>query len=354
MLVEHLQQPCNAGLALAAAVAVHAGMVFDQGCNCCKPPTDSSGFDSGICSSIVSRPTQPQQQPPAPGLASAQTDRRLGRRLYAAEPLSSESLTYASDEERMKARAKARARLLQRRRRREAAARATAAATAAGSSGDSLTSDPSSSANRHLDNGVGVWNSYGKKYRGPWMSRNIVKEPAFRAPVTASSSANATATPAAAVLPTSGSGDAVANHHHHRLLQQQATAEPAVASSAETESTIPAIPSITVSRHLQRKRIDPSRTESGGVGAAAVAEQAVDTPYVSISSTEAAGLHNHPTVRHGMRPMDKRPAAKAVDPQDEQGAAFAGAIAGTDGSAARRNSRPVHIRRQRPAQPFAV
>jgi hypothetical protein len=201
----------------------------------------------------------------------------------------------------------------------------------------------------------GVWNSYGKRYSsGQFAGKNIVKEPAVRMPSTPASAAAAVAVmmesaavqqPAAAAeaaVAAATSADAqqrskpaaaVTSAELRQLLADTPHAPAAVAAAAA--ETIPVAAHSGASRHIPvagRRDVQMKRVQRFATQAAAAAAAAGDPAEVAATG-DALEHAVHGTERHSfvlnpkLRPMDQKPAAKAIDPEDEQAAPFASALA---------------------------
>lgn len=251
----------------------------------------------------------------------------------------------------MKTRARARARLAHRRRRREMAARAAAAAS---DDDDSITSNPSNMANHPLPDGPSTWNTHGKKYRGPWESRNIVKEPAFKVtqPQATTESSVAPQQSDVIAVPITGSGDHLPNR---RSLLEQYTDAGSIATATAAAGVDSMADSVTDSTASAQRQVLSKRVKRLAAQAAAAAAASGD-PADAAATADAleraanTGVHPHHMIRNRIRPMDKKPAAKAIDPEDEAEAPFAAAIAATE-PVTTTDSRPLRVRARRAGQP---
>jgi hypothetical protein len=276
-----------------------------------------------------------------------------------------------------------------RRKRREAALRAAAAAAAGGSPGssssseavqgaavdaiiasDSISSDmlpggqlfPSSSKRRMARRASrgGVWNSYGKRYSsGKFAEKNIVKEPAVRMPSTTApaaaaavvvESAAAAQQPAAAAeaaVAAATSADAQQKHRQpaatsaelRQLLSKipqapavgAAAGPTAVGADAGTPLTAHAGPGRHIpvaGRHdVQMKRVQRFAAQAAAAAAAAGDPAEVAATGDALEQAVHGGERHKFVLNPRLRPMDQKPAAKAIDPEDEQAAPFAAALA---------------------------
>jgi hypothetical protein len=204
----------------------------------------------------------------------------------------------------------------------------------------------------------GVWNSYGKRYSsGKFAGKNIVKEPAVRMPSTTAPAAAAAAVmveSAAAQQPAAAAEAAVAAA---TSADAQLRSKPAVAStSAELRQLLadtPQAPATTAaataavsdaipvaahpgpSRHIpvagrrdvQMKRVQRFATQAAEAAAAAGDPAEVAATGDALEHAVHGGERHNFVLNPKLRPMDQKPAAKAIDPEDEQAAPFAAALA---------------------------
>jgi hypothetical protein len=201
----------------------------------------------------------------------------------------------------------------------------------------------------------GVWNSYGKRYSsGGFAGKNIVKEPAVRMPSTTAPAAAAAVVveSAAAQQPAAAAEAAVAAATHADAQQKRTPAASITASTsaelrqllskipqapaaADAAADIPAVAHAGPGRHIPvagRRDVQMKRVQRFAAQAAAAAAAAGDPAEVAATG-DALEHAVHGGERHKfvinprLRPMDQKPAAKAIDPEDEEAAPFAAAIA---------------------------
>uniref|UniRef100_A0A383VWX1 Chitin-binding type-2 domain-containing protein n=1 Tax=Tetradesmus obliquus TaxID=3088 RepID=A0A383VWX1_TETOB len=206
----------------------------------------------------------------------------------------------------------------------------------------------------------GVWNSYGKRYSsGGFAGKNIVKEPAVAVRKPSSPAARAAAAAAAAAVvvesaaaqqPAAAAEAAVAAATRADAQQQ---AKPAAASSsaelrqllsdtpqapaaaAAAAAALPVAAHPNTGRHIPvagRRDVQMKRVQRFAAQAAAAAAAAGDPAEVAatgdaLEQAVHGGEHHSFVLNPRLRPMDQKPAAKAIDPEDEQAAPFAAALA---------------------------
>lgn len=213
-----------------------------------------------------------------------------------------------------------------------------------------------------MDTGADVWTPYGKKYSGPWATRNVVKEPAFKVPQPATTT---TTTEAAAVpLPAAAASAAVESQlpdaavsgpaplNRRQLLQQVAVTPTPLAAASEGADHHNSISSIMRQVHMKRVQ----RLAAQAAAAAAASGDPAESAATADALERAAytGMHPQHAIRNRIRPMDKKPAAKAIDPEDEKTAPFAAAIGIVQPDDGRDRARDVHVGRQRPGKKAAT
>ncbi|KAF6253057.1 hypothetical protein COO60DRAFT_471834 [Scenedesmus sp. NREL 46B-D3] len=362
-----------------------SGTVYNHACSCCQDNTAASaaGFDANTCSSFAQEGQPQQHQEAAPTLARRHLQEALPGSSQAVEQGNSESISAESipSQDHFRARARARARML-RRKRRDAAMLAAAAAAADDSTisssssdsaqavaidaviaSDSVSSDmlpggqlfPSKRRSGRRASRGGVWNSYGKRYSsGKFAGKNIVKEPAVRIPSTAEPAAAVVAESAAAAQQPAAAAEAAAAATTADAQQRSAPAAssttsssaelrqllahtphaPAVvaaAAAAATPVAAHAAPTHVIAvggrRDVQMKRVQRFAAQAAAVAAAAGDPAEVAATGDALEHSVHGGERHRFVLNPKLRPMDQKPAAKAIDAEDEQAAPFAAALA---------------------------